>query len=405
MPQLVPVRHGRMLLSPFTFYRGAALNMAADLSRLPSTGIRVQCCGDAHLLNFGCFATPERRVVFAINDLDETLPAPWEWDLKRLTASFVIACRHNGLSESCARDAVLACVRSYREHMAELGKLPAMQLWYADLEVNKLIADLDVDMRARAGRRLTRARERSTVEHDFPKLAHTIGDAAVIKEFPPTIYHWRGSGKEEFYEAVRDAFTRYRASLSPARRVLLDRFHLKDIAMKVVGMGSVGTRCAVLLLMAGRDDPLFLQVKEARASVLESYAGASVFANQGERVVNGQRLMQSVSDIFLGWTESQAGFHFYLRQLKDVKIKFAVDQFGSPEMIQFAKWCGNSLALSHARSGEPNLISGYVGKADTFDKAIVAFSVSYADQTERDYAAVRKAARKGRLDVRTEREA
>ena len=405
IPQLIPLRHGRMLQTPFTFYRGAALNMAADLAVLPSTGIRVQCCGDAHLVNFRCFATPERRVIFAINDLDETLPAPWEWDLKRLAASFVIACRDNGLSESSARDAVLACVGSYREHMAEFSQMRAVEMWYADLDAEQLVADIkDVEIRGRARKGLAKGRQRSVVENDFPKLAHIVGEAVAIKDCPPTIYHWREHGTNQFQEVIGDAFARYRASLPPARRVLLDRFHLKDIAIKVVGVGSVGTRCAVMLLMAGEKDPLFLQVKEARGSVLEAYAGRSVFANQGQRVVTGQQLMQSVSDIFLGWTATKAGNHFYVRQLKDVKIKFAVEQFGSAEMLQFADWCGNSLALSHARSGEPSVITGYLGKGDSFDQAIATFSAAYADQTERDHDALKKAARKGRLKVLIERE-
>lgn len=405
IPQLIPLRHSRMLQSPFAFYRGAALNMAVDLAALPNTGIRVQCCGDAHLVNFRCFATPERRVIFAINDLDETLPAPWEWDIKRLAASLVIACRDNGLSETCAKDAVLSCARSYREHMAEFGDMRALELWYADLETEKLVEGIkDVEIRRRARRGLAKARERSIAEYDFPELVHKADEAVLIKDHPPTIYHWRARGKGELLEVIRDAFARYRQTLPPFRRVLIDRFHLQDIAIKVVGVGSVGTMCAVMLLTGGENDPLFLQVKEARASVLEAYAGRSIFPNHGQRVVNGQQVMQSVSDIFLGWTESKAGKHFYVRQLRDVKIKFAVEHFGAAEMLKFAEWCGNSLALSHARSGEPNLVSGYLGKGDSFDQALVIFATAYADQTERDYDAIAKAARNGRLKVWIERE-
>jgi hypothetical protein len=289
--------------------------------------------------------------------------------------------------------------------MAEFSEMRAMELWYADLEAETLVAGIkDAEIRGRAGKRLAKGRQRSIVESDFPKLAHTVGEVVEIKDNPPTIYHWRERGTDKFHEVIRDAFARYRASLPPARRVLLDRFHLKDIAIKVVGVGSVGTRCAVMLLMAGEKDPLFLQVKQARASVLEAYAGKSIFANHGERVVNGQQLMQSVSDIFLGWTESMTGNHFYIRQLRDVKIKFAVEQFGSAEMLQFADWCGNSLALSHARSSEPALITGYLGQGDALDQAIATFSTAYADQTERDHDALRNAARKGRLKVLIERE-
>jgi uncharacterized protein (DUF2252 family) len=357
------------------------------------------------LVNFRCFATPERRVIFAINDLDETLPAPWEWDLKRLAASFVIACRDNGLDENCAQEAVLTCVRSYREHMAEFSEMKAVELWYADLEAEKLIAAIkDAEIRGSARKGLAKARERSVAEYDFPKLAHNAGETVVIKDTPPTMYHLRERGKDAFNEVIRDAFARYRGSLPPARRILLDRFHLKDVAIKVVGVGSVGTTCGVMLLMAGEKDPLFLQLKEARASVLEAYAGKSVFANHGERVVTGQQLMQSVSDIFLGWTTGRQDKHFYVRQLRDVKIKFAVEQFGSARMLQFAQWCGNSLALSHARSGEPSLIAGYLGKGDSFDQAIATFSFAYADQTERDHASLKKAGHKGRLKVLVERE-
>jgi uncharacterized protein (DUF2252 family) len=402
LPELIPLRHGRMLLSPFTFYRGAALNMAVDLASMPRTDLRVQCCGDAHLVNYRCFATPERRVVFDINDLDETLPAPWEWDIKRLAASFVIACRDNGLSEVSAKNSVLTCVRSYREHMAAFSEMGALELWYADLEVEKLLSNVkDEEIRRRARKGLIKAKERSVLEYDFPKLAHVTAESVGIKDSPPTIYHFN---KDQFGDAVRDAFAKYRETLLPARRVLLDRYEFKDIAIKVVGVGSVGTLCAVILLMSGHNDPLFLQVKEARPSVLEAYAGKSVYPNHGQRVVNGHQLMQTASDIFLGWSKGKFGRHYYVRQLKDVKIKFAVERFGEAEMLQFAEWCGQAMAHSHARSGDSALISGYLGKSDSFDEALAAFSVAYADQTERDHAVLKKAARSGRLDVLVERE-
>lgn len=399
LPELVPIRHGRMLESPFTFYRGAALNMAEDLAHLPTTGVRVQCCGDAHLVNFRGFGTPERRVNFDIHDLDETLPAPWEWDLKRLATSFVVACRDNGFSKQCAEDAVLTCVRSYREHMAEFSKMNALDVWYAKLDAEDLVANMqDAEARHRVRKRIAKERARSVLEHDFPTLVHSRGESLRIKENPPTIYHPKGTPVE-----VTTAFARYRDSLRPSIRALLDRFELKDIAIKVVGIGSVGTRCFAMLLMAGEKDPLFLQVKEARCSVLEAYAGKSVFANHGERVVNGHRLMQSASDIFLGWTVGRTGHHFYIRQLRDVKVKPMVENFTPGSMVQFAEWCGHTLARAHARSGEPAVISGYLGKSDAFDQAIAAFSVAYADQTERDHAALEKAARQGRLEVLVER--
>lgn len=398
--QLVPVRHGRMLQSPFTFYRGAALNMAADLAGTPSSGIRVQACGDCHLMNFGAYATPERRVVFDINDLDETLPAPWEWDVKRLTASFVLACRDNRFSEGTARDAVLACVRSYRERMLEYSEMHVMDVWYASIDAERLIAETeDEESRKRMERRLAKARERSIVEHDFPELVNTTGLTPTIKDNPPLIFHWHEKGHEEQTASVHKAFTKYRETMQEDKRLLLDRFKLMDMAIKVVGVGSVGTYCGVLLMMASEHDPLFLQFKQARPSVLEPYAGKSLHSNHGQRVVHGYRMMQSASDIFLGWTEGEAGRHFYVRQLKDMKIKPLVEIFTPSVMIEYATLCGWTLAHAHARSGEPAKISGYLGKSDKFDKAIADFSVAYADQSERDHAVLVNAVRAGKLEV------
>jgi uncharacterized protein (DUF2252 family) len=398
VPDLLPLRHGRMVLSPFTFYRGSALAMAVDLAATPATGVRVQCGGDSHLVNFRCLGTPERKVIFAINDLDETLPAPWEWDLKRLATSFVIACRDNGLRESVARDAVLSCVRSYREHMNEFSKMKALDLWYFAIEAEMLIGSIkDAAIRRRAIKRLANARESSTSEGLFPKLTDNAGGLSIIKDQPPAIFHWKDHATGEVHPDVMDAFARYRETLTPAHRMLLDRYEITDAAFKVVGVGSVGTGCMVLLLMAGGGDPLILQVKEARASVLEDYAGKSVFPNHGERVVNGHRFMQPASDIFLGWTEGRLGRHFYFRQLRDVKIKFAVETFNTAEMMLFAEWCGYSLALSHARSGNSAAISGYLGKSDAFDEALAAFSVAYADQNEKDHAALKRAIRDGKV--------
>jgi len=405
LPELLPVRHGRMLQSPFTFYRGAALNMAVDLAHLPTTGVRVQCCGDAHLGNFRGFGTPERHVNFDIHDLDETLPAPWEWDLKRLATSFVVACRDNHFSKGCAEDSVLTCVRSYREHMSEYSEMDAMDVWYARLDSEELLADMkDEEAKRLVRKRLTKERERSALEHDFPKLVHSEGESLRIKEHRPTIYHPTKRGHTFVPQDVLDVFSSYRETLRPSTRVLLDRFEFVDMAIKVVGVGSVGTRCFVTLLMAGESDPLFLQVKEARSSVLEAYAGKSAFRHHGERVVVGHRLMQSASDVFLGWTTGPEGRHYYIRQLRDVKVKAIIENFTPSFMAQFAEWCGHTLARAHARSGEPALISGYLGKSDTFDQAMAAFSMAYADQTERDHAALAKAVRNGKLEVLIERQ-
>ncbi len=403
--ELVPIRHGRMMKSPFTFYRGAALNMAADLARTPVTGPRVQACGDAHLLNFGVYATPERRLVFDVNDLDETLPAPWEWDLKRLAASFVLACRSNGLSEDDATDAALACVRSYREHMAEFSRMRALDVWYASMDVEDMLSQIkNPESRKRFRKRLTKARKRSVTEHEFPILADTLRESVTIKDNPPLIYHWNELQKDEYIASIREAYALYRRSLPEERRVLLDRFEIKDVAIKVVGVGSVGTFCAIVLLMAAEDDPLFLQIKQAEASVLEPYAGKSVYANHGERVVRGCMLMQSASDLFLGWTQGRLGRHVYVRQLKDMKVKILVELFGLTDMLQYAELCGFTLARAHARSGEPAMISGYLGQRDSFDKAVAAFSIAYADQSEKDHAVLMKAVRRGDLEIVTEPE-
>lgn len=405
IPQLIPIRHGRMMKSPFTFYRGAALNMASDLANTPASGIRVQVCGDAHLLNFGVYASPERRLIFDVNDLDETLPAPWEWDVKRLAASFILACRSNGLSEDDARDAALACARAYREHMAEFSQMRALEVWYASLDVEKILSQVkNAESRKRARKRIAKARKRTVAEHEFPMLADTANESVTIKDNLPLIYHWHGMGKDEYLENVRQGFAEYRDTLPDERRVLLDRFEIKDLAIKVVGVGSVGTFCGIVLLMAAENDPLFLQIKQANASALEPYAGKSTYPNHGERVVRGCLLMQSASDLFLGWSHGKLGRHFYVRQLKDMKIKVMVEVFGLTEMLQYADICGFTLARAHARSGESAMISGYLGQSDSFDKAIATFSAAYADQSEKDHAVLMKAVRNGDLDIEIEPE-
>ncbi len=403
MPELVPIRHGRMLQSPFTFYRGTAALMAADLGHTPNSGLRVQACGDAHLMNFGGFATPERNIIFDINDLDETLPAPWEWDLKRLTASVVVAGRHLGLRENESVRAASATVQAYREQMAEYAFMKALDVWYDRIDLESLIERIaretrsDDEARARVEERIEKARSRSVAEHDFPKLVENHGASPLIKDNPPLIFHPSEELAPGYRTRYTEAIALYRESLPEHVRVLFDRFHFFDLAIKVVGVGSVGTQCAVGLFMAADDDPLFLQVKEARASVLEPYAGKSVHANHGQRVIVGQRLMQSASDIFLGWTQGKDGKNYYLRQLRDMKLSAIIEDWDDNLLRAYSKMCALALARAHARSGDAAMISGYMGSSETFDDAICEFAVEYADQTQRDYRAFVRAVRDGRV--------
>lgn len=403
--ELVPLRHGRMLQSPFAFYRATALNMAADLAETPVSGLHVQACGDCHLSNFGAFATPERRIIFDINDLDETLPAPWEWDVKRLAASFVLACRNNGFSKADTRDVVTQCVRSYRKKMAEYSQLTVLETWYASIDAEALVPTIrDKEARKRTAKRLEKARKHSILEDEFPELVAKKGKKAIIKENPPTIFHPHENQFSKHLAVFHKAFAGYRQTLQEDRRLLLARYKLLDFAIKVVGVGSVGTICGVILLMANEQDPLFLQVKQAGPSVLERFVGKSIYKNNGARIVHGCRMMQSASDLFLGWAEGQKHRQFYVRQLKDMKIKPLVESFSVSVMLQYADLCGWTLAHAHARSGEPSKITGYLGKSDKFDQAVAKFAVAYADQSERDYEAVRAAARKGKIEVAVESE-
>ncbi len=405
LAELIPLRHGRMVQSPLSFYRAGAQLMAADLAITPNAGIILQVCGDAHLSNFGGFATPERQIIFSINDLDETLPAPFEWDIKRLAASFVIACRNNGLSDELAKDAAMNCVKSYRENMAEFSTMKQLDLWYYMLDSTSLLANLkDDDIRKRVIKRLEKARESHITQEVFPKLVAAEGDKFIIRDQLPTIFHWKGTSPGDIDIRVSAAFAAYRETLNPSYRIILDRFELKDYAIKVVGIGSVGTLCWVFLLMASDNDPLFLQVKQAGPSVLEPYAGKSIYENHGQRVVNGYRIMQPASDIFLGWARGAEGRDFYFRQLRDMKIKPLVETFGKNEMIGFADWCGHAMALAHARSGDAAMLSGYMGKSDTLDKAIGHFAIAYANQNEKDYDIFKKAVKRGKLKAVYEEE-
>jgi uncharacterized protein (DUF2252 family) len=403
IPKLVPLRHGRMGRSPFTFYRGAALNMASDLAGTPVSGINVQACGDAHLCNFGGFATPERNIIFSINDLDETLPAPWEWDVKRLAASFIVASRNNNLSDNIASEAVLECVRSYRENMMIFSEMRTMELWHYSLGPEQLISKLkDPELKRRGLKRLEKERARSIAEEIFPQIVKGSGNSTFIQDQLPSIFHWENHLPGEVVQETVDTFELYKTSLPPGFGYLLNRYEIKDVVIKVVGVGSVGTACWVVLLMTGDGDPLFIQAKEARKSVLEAYAGKSIYPNNGQRVVYGYRLLQPFSDPFLGWAVGQGGRHLFFRQLRDIKISIKVETFGKSEMLKYADWCGQALALSHSRSGDAAMLSGYMGSSNTFDQAIAEFSLAYADQNEKDHMSFIKAIKSGRIEAEYE---
>jgi uncharacterized protein (DUF2252 family) len=394
LPALVPLRHGRMLASPFAFYRGAAQAMAEDLAGTPTTGVTVQLCGDCHLMNFGGFATPERHFIFDVTDFDETLPGPWEWDVKRLAASVACAGRAIGASGGKTKEAVLSCVRSYRVRMREFVRMHALDVWYARIEGQTLI-DLARTAQSRRRKADPATVHPRTADHLFPKITEVVDGQRRFHDHPPLFFH--AAEGEWFTQEIEHLWARYRETMPDDRRVLLDRYRIVDFAMKVVGVGSVGTRCAVLLLMAAEDDPLILQFKEAGPSVLEAYTGKSRYKNHGQRVVWGQRLLQSASDLFLGWARDDHGRDFYFRQLRDKKTALRVEGMPASELIEYARLCGWSLARGHARSGDAALISGYLGGSDAFDRALAEFASTYADQTERDHAALERAVREGRL--------
>jgi uncharacterized protein (DUF2252 family) len=399
---LVPLRYGRMLQSPFTFYRGSAGVMAADLARTPVSGIRVQVCGDCHLMNFGGFATPERRLIFDINDLDETLPAPWEWDVKRLVASFVLAARANGLSDADGRNAAVACARSYRRKTRDFAAMDVLDVWYARLDDSDFLAMLPQDRKAVLKKRIAKATAASSSELAYPKLVEQAGAQARIHDTPPTLFHAEASRAAGDMEMCREALAKYRETLADDRRVLLDRYRLVDAAIKVVGIGSVGTLCMVALMMSVADSPLFLQVKQANASVLEAYAGKSVYPHHGQRVVEGQRLMQPASDLFLGWVIGPEGRHFYIRQLRDVKLSPLVETYDAEMLSIYGEACGWVLARAHAKAGDPWATTGYLGKNAQFDEAMGKFALAYADQAESDHAALKAAVRAGVVEAQLE---
>lgn len=396
VPQLVPIRYGRMLESPFAFFRGAANVMAYDLQGTPVSALQVQACGDSHLMNFGEFGTPERNLIFDINDFDETLAGAWEWDVKRLSASVMVAARHRGFSERNCLDAVGACAASYRKRMAEFAKMSPLQRWYAHINAEDLInLGKTADSRQKFAEEASQARAQ-TSEHLLVKTTVVIDGKLTIKDEPPLIFH---PAEDQGFDAhVRSFFHLYRNTLPNDKKALLDQYELVDVAAKVVGVGSVGTRCAIALFMASGHDPLFLQFKEARASVLEAYQDKSPYQCSGQRVVEGQRLMQSSSDIFLGWARSkETGIDYYIRQLRDMKSSVNIETIQSPELIDYAGFCGWALARAHAKSGDPAAISGYLGRTGIFDSAIQRFSQLYADQNEKDYEILKKAAATGSI--------
>jgi len=398
--ELIPIRYGRMLVTPFTFYRGTAALMAKDLVSTPNSGLIVQACGDCHIHNFGAFATPERRIVIDINDFDETLPAPWEWDVKRLATSLVLAATCNGFPLAVGQDAVSRMVRAYREHMAELSEMTHLEVWYSHVEADRLLDLSKGAARQRRKKLINDAFKKSSPEVLMEKFTTFSGGKLRFKDIPPLLVHVEGvsAGEQE-----KQAFESYRESLRHHISVLLNRYELVDIARKVVGVGSVGTMCGVILLASSEDDILILQLKEARESVLEPYAGKSEFKHHGERVVAGQKLMQAASDSFLGWTTGPRPphRHFYIRQLRDVKIGVDTVFWDKDDFKTVSPLVGQILARAHARSGDASFVRGYLGKTEAFDEAITSYATAYAKLTERDYAQFRKACKAGTLKAQS----
>jgi len=400
--ELVPIRYGRMSLSPFAFLRGSAIVMASDLAKTPISGIKVQICGDAHVSNFGFFATPERNLVFDVNDFDETLPGPWEWDLKRLAASIVVAGRQNGYTALENRQSVISSIQQYHTLMQQMASMCALDVWYQHIDIREIMGLVKRKEQERLQKQVGKAKHQTNLGA-FPKMAEMVNGHYRIKDEPPLIVHIEEQGgttktEEHYAQRIMGSFENYVQTLPDDRKVLLSKYRFVDFARKVVGVGSVGTRTWVVLLMAGGDgdDPLFLQIKEADASVLEPYFGKRAYANHGERVVQGQRLMQEASDIFLGWTHGDVA-DLYVRQLRDMKLSEDIATMTRKEFDQYARWCAMALARAHARCGDPAQISGYLGSSTLFEQAIALFAEAYADQTERDHAALLAAIKEGRI--------
>jgi uncharacterized protein (DUF2252 family) len=409
VPQLIPIRYGRMATSPFAFFRGGAAVMSADLARTPVSGLQVQACGDAHLANFGAFAAPDRRLVFDLNDFDETLPGPWEWDVKRLVASFAIAGRENGFDADQRRPALVEALRSYRDSMRAFASLTNLEVWYARLDIEAVMAEIEAEpkLRKRVEKGVVKARTKDSMRA-LEKLTEMVDGERRFRDEPPLIVPVENllgpALADRLEETMRGVLDQYRESLLGDRRHILDQYRFRHIAHKVVGVGSVGTRAWVLLLTGADDrDPLFLQAKEAAPSVLEPYVGASRFRNAGRRVVEGQRMMQTASDIFLGWCRSpglaEEPRDFYVRQLWDWKRSADVERLSPHALELYGRICGWTLARAHARSGDRVAIAAYLGAGDSFDRAIAAFAEAYADQNERDYEGLLAAIESGRVEV------
>ncbi len=396
-PDLLPIRYSRMMASPFAFMRGSAIVMANDLANTPRTGIQAQLCGDAHLLNFGAYASPERALLFDVNDFDETLPGPWEWDVKRLAASFVVAGRDNGFDTADCRKAARASAASYRQRMAEFSQMGELEVWYSRVseeEVRGLISDARKKTTKKMNKAVRKARGRDSLQA-LSKLTRVVDGRRKIIDDPPLLL--RIPEGDEIRAQIYAILESYKRTLQEDRRHLLERYRFVDVARKVVGVGSVGTRAYVVLLEGrGEDDPLFLQVKEAGVSVLEDQVGPSPYEHHGHRVVAGQRLMQAASDIFLGWFRGRAGRDYYWRQLRDMKGSAEVESMSPDELALYAMLCGWALARAHARSGDRVQIASYLGKSERFDGAIADFAEAYADQTERDHAELCAAVKSGK---------
>ena len=402
---LVPIRHYRMAESAFTFYRGTAKVMAADLAGTPATGLTSQLCGDAHLSNFGSFGTPTREQIFDTNDFDETLPGPWEWDLKRLVASFVLAGRDNEFDDADTHEITSTAVVGYQNAMAKYTTMTTLDVWYAHLTLQQIMDALPKKKdRKYVAKRATKSRSKGSMKA-LKKLAEKVDGNSRIKSDPPLIIPLRDlpveDSPDEMRRVAERSFAEYKGTLADNRRVLIDKYHIVDIALKVVGVGSVGTRCLIVLLEANDDtDPLFLQIKEATASVLEDYLPKSTYTHHGERVVRGQRLMQVSSDIFLGWSVGGAGHAFYWRQLYDMKGSADIARMSPRLLKQYAQICGWTLAHSHARAGDLFQIAGYIGSGTVFAEALTEFGYAYADQAQRDFEAFTAAIASGRIEAK-----